>query len=109
MMIKRKKVAVQSATINVRLPHDLKQGGDRVLKEAGVSPSELIRNLYRYMQREQEIPRFSTNDRQTAQRDETERKRELIRSLVGILPPDVDFDEMKRARLQRQVNSGVRT
>jgi antitoxin component of RelBE/YafQ-DinJ toxin-antitoxin module len=99
---------VQNATINVRLPRDLKQGGDRVLKKAGVSPSELIRDLYRYMEREQELPEFSANDRQEAQKDEIERKRRLMRSLVGVLPPDVDFDEMRRARLQRQTRSEVR-
>ena len=44
------------ATINARMPEELKRGGSRVLERNGVSPTEIVRSVYRYMDRNQEIP-----------------------------------------------------
>ena len=45
-----------TATINVRLQEQLKQNGSRVLERNGVSPTEVVRSLYRYMDRYQKLP-----------------------------------------------------
>ena len=45
-----------TATINVRMPEKLKQDGSRVLERNGVSPTEIVRSVYRYMDRHQAIP-----------------------------------------------------
>ena len=45
-----------TATINARLPEKLKQNGSRVLDRNGVSPTEIVRSVYRYMERHQAIP-----------------------------------------------------
>lgn len=44
------------ATINARMPEQLKRRGAQVLDANGVSPTQLIRGLYAYMDREQRIP-----------------------------------------------------
>jgi len=45
-----------TATINARLPEKLKQSGSRVLERNNVSPTEIVRSVYRYMDRNQAIP-----------------------------------------------------
>ena len=43
-------------TINVRLPEKLKIHGSQVLERNGISPSEIVRSVYRYMEKNQAIP-----------------------------------------------------
>lgn len=45
-----------TGAINVRLDEQLKESGGRVLDCFGVSPSELVRSVYRYMAKTQRIP-----------------------------------------------------
>jgi antitoxin component of RelBE/YafQ-DinJ toxin-antitoxin module len=45
-----------AATINVRLSEQLKQGGTKVLDRCGITPTELVRSVYRYMDRHQTVP-----------------------------------------------------
>ena len=45
-----------AATINARIPEALKQSGTKVLERNSVSPTELIRSVYRYMDRHQRLP-----------------------------------------------------
>lgn len=75
----------QIATINVRLERHLKDGGTAVLERAGVSPSELVRSAYRYMDKNQKIP--PCLDVAVEEGDVVARKREALRTLVGL---DVD-------------------
>lgn len=45
-----------AATINVRLPEELKRAGGKVLERNGVSPTDLVRSVYRYLYRNQALP-----------------------------------------------------
>ena len=47
-----------TATLNVRLPEDLKDRGAQVLRREGVSVSDAVRGLYEYMEKEQRLPEF---------------------------------------------------
>lgn len=88
-----------SATLNVRIDRDLKARGDAVLLREGASVSDAVRELYRYLERSQELPPWMRND----EKDVYERRREGIRSLVGVvsIPDDFDLDALKRERLSR--------
>ena len=55
-MLSRGATVDSTATINVRLPEKLKQSGSRVLERNNVSPTEIVRSVYRYMDRNQAIP-----------------------------------------------------
>jgi antitoxin component of RelBE/YafQ-DinJ toxin-antitoxin module len=102
---------MQSATINVRLAHDLKQNGDKVLARTGTSISELVRELYRYMEREQEVPKLLMGEQPTGNERNilTKKRQEALTSITGLLDGEIDLDEMKRERLQKQLHLEVRT
>lgn len=68
-----------TATLNVRLPEKLKERGMQVLEREGVSVSELIRDLFREIERTQRIPEFSQTGRQEQRQREIERKRAALR------------------------------
>ncbi|WP_350455355.1 type II toxin-antitoxin system RelB/DinJ family antitoxin [Slackia heliotrinireducens] len=90
-------------TINVRMPESLKQGGMQVLDRLNVSPTELVRSVYRYLQNEQSLP--SCLD--IAQDDDMtlyQRRRMLLRSVAGTLelPDGYDFDADKEARIMEK-------
>ncbi|MEG0683067.1 MAG: type II toxin-antitoxin system RelB/DinJ family antitoxin [Raoultibacter sp.] len=97
-----------TATLNVRMSQDLKSSGDKVLAASGVSVSEAVRSLYEYLDREQKIPDFFTEGRPTPRQELFEKRREAVGSMVGILPPDVDFDAAKQERLLHKCRPGVR-
>lgn len=44
------------AVLNIRLPKDLKLHGNQVLERNGLSVTQVVRNLYEYMEREQAVP-----------------------------------------------------
>jgi antitoxin component of RelBE/YafQ-DinJ toxin-antitoxin module len=99
---------MQAATINVRLPYDLKQSGDKVLERAGVSTSALIRNLYHYLEREQNVPAFVIQADADEQNALVQKRREALENITGILDEELDYDALKWERLQRQIQLGTR-
>lgn len=89
----------QEATINARLDEALKRGGTAVLERSGVSPTQLIRSLYRYLEREQHIPECLDVEAEDA-RNRAQHKREVARSIAGMITLPSNFDA-KQARAER--------
>ena len=86
-----------TATLNVRLPKDLKRHGAQVLDRNGLSVSDAVRGLYEYMQDNQCLPQFlQKNDEDSVY----ERRRKLARSMTGIVSLPAGFDA-KQAREER--------
>ena len=88
-----------AATINVRMPEQLKRGGVRVLERNGVSPTEVVRSLYRYMEREQSIPEC-LDVAPNVEHDVYQNRRMLLRSFddctVDSYDPDCKKDRACR-------------
>ncbi len=102
-----------TATINIRLPEDLKNQGMHVLEREGVSVSELVRSLFTAMGKQQRIPSFSETGNPRTKDDIAEERREIMRSMVGILDlgdkdSDAYLDEIRAARLEKHLTPGVR-
>ena len=91
------------ATINARMPDALKRGGGRVLDENGMSPTQIIRRLYGYMEREGRIPECLEDDA-ADERSVFDRRRELARSVAGTitLPDGLDARKLRAERLDRK-------
>ena len=71
----------EEKTINVRLDSALKDHGTRVLNRCNFSPSELVRSVYRYMEKEQTIP--PCLDIAEEKMSVYERRRAMLRDVVG--------------------------
>ena len=84
------------ATINVRLPQELKERGGQVLERENISISDLVRELYAYMEKNQEIPEALTPKRE----DVFEKRRRLMKESVGVLELPRNYD-IKQARTER--------
>lgn len=99
-----------TATLNVRLPEDLKDRGAQVLKREGVSVSDAVRGLYEYMEKEQRLPEFIKPANEDARRAAVERKRSALRDMVGILPASTcaDASALWREHLEWKSRPGVR-
>lgn len=87
------------ATINARLPQALKRGGGRVLEKNGVSTTQVIHRLYRYMEREGRIPEC-LDEEAAAVPDVFARRRELARSISGSIHLESGLD-IKKERAER--------
>ena len=86
-----------TATLNVRLPEDLKRHGGQVLERNGVSVSDAVRALYEHLTASQALPDFMEG----AEGDSIyDRRRKLARSMVGIVSVPKGFDT-KQARHER--------
>ena len=55
-------MATVMAQLNTRVPADLKRGGDAVFSRAGLSPSDVVRGVWRYAVETQSVPDFLLND-----------------------------------------------
>lgn len=88
-----------SATLNVRLPESLKAHGAAVLEREGLTVSDAVRSLYEYMEREQTFPEAL---RSQPADDPFTRRREIARSMIGILPADLTIEEAREARFARK-------
>lgn len=96
------------ATLNVRIPSDLKQRGMQVLDREGVSVSDAVRGTFEHIARTQEIPEY-LKDEGTPNRNEIiARKRQLLRSMVGILPRELDAETAWRDHLEWKNRPGER-
>lgn len=81
-----------TATLNVRLPADLKKHGGQVLDRHGISVSDAVRSLYEFMEQEQQVPAFMAEpERESIY----ERRRQLARSMAGIIQVPKGFDVRK--------------
>ena len=86
-----------TATLNVRLPEELKKYGGQVLDRNGISVSDAVRSLFEYLQDNQCLPAFlEKSDEESIY----ERRRKLARSLVGIVSVPEGFDA-REAREER--------
>ncbi len=93
--------APSEATLNVRMPAALKHNGDAVLKRNDLSVSQAVRELYEYLEKNQELPDCLASSTETRQQA-IARKRALLKSMTGVVAPDVALDEIKAERLARQ-------
>lgn len=95
-----------TATLNIRLPEDLKRHGGQVLDRAGVSTSDAVRGLYEYMDREQKVPDFI----QPVAQDTVAAKRQALRALAGAvkLPEGFDARAEYRQHVLEKSAAGVR-
>ena len=70
------------ATLNVRMSASLKERGDKVLRDNGISASAAIRGLWQEMASRRALPDFLIN---TADRDsEMTRKKRALDDLQGV-------------------------
>ena len=88
-----------TATLNVRMPEDLKRNGDIV------SVSDAVRGLYRFLESEQDVPAWVLCERRE---DAFGERRRLLREIAGIapLPDGFSLDDVKRERLARFFEDG---
>ncbi|MCL1797872.1 MAG: hypothetical protein FWG24_06155 [Eggerthellaceae bacterium] len=100
---------MSNATLNVRMPEELKFGGDAVLEREGISVSNAVRGLYEYLKTNQDIPDFiRNNEDKEAKRELTRKRREALEKTIGILPPDTDIEAARYEYLMHKTRSGVR-
>ncbi len=95
-------MAEVTATINVRLNPVLKERGDNVLKGSGISTTQAIRALWDVMARTRKVPDFVLDECGEGQTDEKTHKKNIARSLLGIVPRSsgVTDDELDDMRFQ---------
>ena len=95
------------ATINVRIKSNLKSGGEEVLEREGISVSEAIRRFYSYLETKQSFPEFLRDTDKNDSQKAIEKKRAVLKGLVGVLPHDVSLEKARDRRFERQLRSGV--
>lgn len=90
-----------NAVLNIRLPEDLKRHGNQVLDKNNVSISQVVRDLYKYMETEQDIPSFAKPNEDS---DKFERRRRLLETLDKSpnIPDDLDLKRIKGDRLMKK-------
>ena len=90
------------ATINARLNATVKERGDKVLRDNGISTTEAIRGLWSTMARTREVPSFLTQECKRDEAAERRRKREVARGLVGLAAEGMALgdDELSDLRFQ---------
>lgn len=86
-----------TATLNIRLPEDLKEHGMPVLEREGMSVSDLVRDLFRELEETQELPEFACQGR-FDEAEEIARRRSLLREVAGIISPGVSCGESRQRR-----------
>lgn len=70
------------AVLNVRMNAALKERGDKVLKENGVSVSDAVRALWQEMATTRELPDFLSNT--TPEATTKKARKQALDSLVGV-------------------------
>ncbi|MEG0758584.1 MAG: hypothetical protein RR505_09255, partial [Raoultibacter sp.] len=71
-----------------------------VLQRAGVSVTEIVRRLYEVLVAEQDVPQYLKDEARVREdREVIEKKRETLKSLVGVVSSSLDVDRIKRERL----------
>lgn len=70
-----------TATLNIRLPEELKEHGMQVLSRRHISVSEAVRQLFFELERSQTVPDFIA---ETAEADANQEKRQLLRAMTSV-------------------------
>ena len=68
-----------TATLNIRLPEELKERGVQVLARQHISVSEAVRRLFLELERNQEVPDFLL---EKSDQEKVDKKRQLLRAMV---------------------------
>ena len=76
-----------TATLNIRLPEELKEHGMQVLARQHISVSEAVRQLFCELERSQQVPEFLAD---ASPRDDIQGKRQLLRTMVRASRPTPD-------------------
>lgn len=76
-----------TATLNIRLPEELKEHGMQVLARQHVSVSEAVRQLFCELERSQQLPDFLTSESAAST---VESRRALLRTMTGAARPAPD-------------------
>lgn len=76
-----------TATLNIRLPEELKEHGMQVLAKQHISVSEAVRQLFCELESSQQVPDFLAD---AYPRDDIRGKRQLLRTMVGASRPAPD-------------------
>lgn len=94
------------ATINARLSATVKERGDKVLRDNGISTTEAIRGLWSSMARTRKVPSFLVQECKGDEAAERQRKREVARSLVGLASDGASLsdDELSALRFQSMLS-----
>lgn len=89
------------AVLNIRLPKELKVHGNQVLDRNGKSISQVVRDLYEYMESEQDLPSFAKKD---AACDKYAERRELLKDLQSSIeiPENIDLKSMRHERIMKR-------
>ena len=95
------------ATINVRMPASLKTGGEAVLEREGLSVSEAIRRFYEYLEKQQTLPDCVRHSNEDPPSTRITKKRDLLKSLTGILPSDISLEQIRDERLSKHLRTGT--
>ncbi|MCL2757652.1 MAG: hypothetical protein FWD43_06205, partial [Coriobacteriia bacterium] len=91
----------------VRMPQDLKRSGETVLAREGMSVTNAIRGLYRYLDARQTIPVFLKDPETDSASERIEEKRSILRGLIGRLPSDSSPEQIRDERLSRHFRAGI--
>lgn len=70
------------ATLNIRIDETLKERGDKVLRDHGISTSAAVRALWAQMANTRDLPAFLQDE--LRMEDGRDKKKALLRSLAGI-------------------------
>ena len=108
-MKRLKGIAMTTATLNIRMPENLKERGMQVLNKEGVSITDLVKDLFCYLEEQQELPEFALNSKQGMSEAEVEKRRKALQSMIGILPSDIDIEVAKGEYLLHKHRPGVRS
>lgn len=89
------------AVLNIRLPKELKKHGNQVLEQNGKSVSQVVRDLYEYMESQQDLPAFAKRNRTI---DKYAERRNLLKKIEpGIeIPEDFDLKSAKHDRIMEK-------
>ena len=68
-----------TATLNIRLPEELKEHGMQVLARQHISVSEAVRQLFCELERSQQVPEFLAD---ASPRDDIQGKRQLLLTIL---------------------------
>ena len=95
--------------LNVRMPAQLKEHASQVLRTEGISTSDVVRGLFRVIERTQEVPSCILEVLDDKRTHNIEHKRMLVRSWRGATPEleYIDFKQLRHERLDRKFASGV--
>ena len=71
--------------MNVRIDEDLKEAGDKALKELGVSATDAVRALWAYVADRKAMPDLSTHADEAAREEERRRRLRLVEESAGMV------------------------